>query len=175
MSENFDDSIDTNTSDTEEELRTLFAEIVSQRHRLKGVAQKLGGEAGQVLSEVDGTVLDLMQDFVAHCGAAFESVEERLSNLEEDAAHNMTESFLLPEDAQQYIAYLEQIKRLLNELVAVPGAPEEQKQVFATLLRMTDDRIEFTHAIALYDAANDEAGDEQTDDEPEEGKGVGEA
>ncbi len=169
---NDDTQQDENISDTELEFRTLFSEIVSQRQRLKGVAQKIGGEAGQVLSEVDGTVLDLLQDVVAQCGAAFEAIEDRLYNLEEDAAAALpNESFLLADDAQQYIAYFEQIKRLLGELMTVPGAPDEQKQVFETLMRMTDDRIEFTQAIA----GEPDDGDDGDDGEPQEGEGVGQA
>jgi hypothetical protein len=171
------ETIETNEAETEEEFRTLFTEIVGQRQRLKGVAQKLGGEGGRVLAEVDGTVLDLLQDLVAHCGAAFESIEDRLYNLEEDAAAGMpTESFLLPEDAEQYVAYFEQIKRLLNELSAVPDAPAEQKEVFAALGRMTDDRLEFTRMIAGEDdgEGDDDGGSEETP-EPKEGEGVGEA
>jgi len=165
-----DDDINTGT---EEEFRVLFNEVKSQRDRIKTLAQKMGGPSGQVLQEVDGTVLDLLQDVVAQCGAAFELIEDRLFNLEEDAAAGIpNESFLLADDAQQYVAYFEQIKRLLSELAAVPGAPPEQQEVFATLLRMTEDRIEFTQSIAADD---DDGGDDDDDGTPKEGEGVGEA
>lgn len=173
MSDVDDDNMNTDVS-TEEEFRVLFNEVKQQRSRLKMLAQKMGGESGQVLQEVDGTVLDLLADVVAQCGAAFEMIEDRLYTLEEDAAAGMpNDSFLLSEDAQQYIAYFEQIKRLLSELAAVPGAPTEQQEVFATLLRMTEDRIEFTQSIAA-DGDDDEP-DDGEEETPKEGEGVGEA
>jgi hypothetical protein len=176
MSDSDDETINTDVS-TEEEFRVLFNEVKGQRDRIKMLAQKLGGESGQVLSEIDGTVLDLLQDVVAQCGAAFELIEDRLYNLEEDAAAGMpNDSFLLAEDAQQYVAYFEQIKRLLSELAAVPGAPPEQQEVFATLLRMTEDRIEFTQSISADgDDGGDDEGDDSDDGTPKEGEGVGEA
>jgi hypothetical protein len=170
-----DDSIDMNESDSDEEFRTLFADSEDQQRRFKDLAQKAEkdgkGELASLYREIDGTVLSLLRDVVASCGGAFKSCEERLGELEEDVAEGgggiPNESFLITEDANEYVGYLEQIERLLTELSAVEGTPAEQKTIFDTLLRMTKDRLEFTKTIG--DLIEDDA------DDPAEGEGVGSA
>jgi hypothetical protein len=174
MSENDDDAIDLNEPDTEDEFRTLFSDAEDQQKRFKELAQKAEsdgkGELATLYREIDGTVLSLLRDVVASCGGAFKAAEDRLGELEEDvdagAGGFPTNSFLLTEDAKEYIAYFEQIQRFLAELSAVAGVSEEQKQIFETLQRMTKDRLDFTKEIGDLD---DEAGD------PAEGEGVGDA
>jgi hypothetical protein len=176
--ENTDDAIDLNESDTDEEFRNLFTDAEAQQKRFKELAQKAEkdgkGELASLYREIDGTVLSLLRDVVASVGGAFKSAEERLGELEEDVDNGaggfQNNSFLLAEDAKEYIAYFEQMDRFITELSAVPGVADDQKQIFDTLLRMTKDRLEFTKEIGDL-----EEDDDGGDDAPVEGEGVGSA
>ena len=182
MSDNEEDSIDMNESDTDEEFRNLFADAVAQQKRFKELAQKAEkdgkGELAALYREMDGTVLSLVRDVVASTGGEFKSAEDRLGELEEDvdngAAGFPTQSVLLAEDAKEYIAYFEQMERFITELSEVPGVADDQKEIFNTLLRMTKDRLEFTKEIGDLEEDDDEGGGDDPAD-PAEGEGVGSA
>jgi geranylgeranyl pyrophosphate synthase len=145
----------------DEEFQTLFGDVAQQITRLSKIAAAARAEnrvdAATMLGELSGTCLQLMSDLVALTGDSFRYLEERIDEVEGGDA---TVSILLPEDAEKYVACLEQNIRLLTSLInELPDAAEEQKAIFRTLVRMNEDRLAFTREIT-------KGADDDDEDEP---------
>ncbi len=152
--------------DTDAEFQALLADSQEGTERLRARAA-LARESGKtdiadVYDEVRGTVMSLMSDFIASTAGAIVSLEDSV------AAQETEESQLLPEDAEKYLALFEQYMKLLGELSTIipPGSEgDAQREVFATLSRMTEGLAAFTQEITIGAADPDE--DEEPED-PEE-------
>lgn len=155
----------------EDECRALFTETDQARQRLttlaNAIAAKGNAELAAVYREVSGTVLSLVSDLIATCGGGFADLEEDVERLyARREGEEPDESVLLEEDSKLYVAYFEQIQRLLEELTA-SSSDVAQKQIFETLSRMTTERLEFTKSITVTDDDDDGDDDEQPEDPKE--------
>lgn len=155
--------------DTDAEFKALWAESQEGGDRLKGradAARKSGKtDIADVYDEVRGTVMSLLSDFIASTGGALVSLEDSVAAQEEE------ESRLLPEDAAKYLLLFEQFAKLLEELGrAIPEGSEgdPQREIFATLLRMTEGLDSFTREITIGGADDDDEHPEDEEDEPPE-------
>jgi hypothetical protein len=158
---------------TEEEFQAHYAESMETRDRLMQIAQdeeRGGNVAGAKLYRELAGVVVLVQDMAASSGGAFASLEDQVDDLFARGGDAPTESALLKEDATEYVQYFEQVKRLLEGLMTQvpPGADgDPQRQIFEALLRMTNDRIEFTNEIMIEDEPDDDDPDVD-DDTPDD-------
>jgi hypothetical protein len=154
----------------EEECRTLFTEVEEAKSRLGKLATAAEGNnlpnIAALYREMSGTVLSILSDLTATVGGGFADIEEDVERLyTRGGGDEPTESVLLEEDGKRYVAYLEQVRRLLEELERQASGQAEQAEVFKTLLRLTDELLTFTKEItAEEDEDEPEAGE---DDEPE--------
>jgi hypothetical protein len=152
--------------DTDAEFQALLADSQEGAERLKSraAAARESGKTdiADVYDEVRGTVMSLMSDFIASTAGAIVSLEDSV------AAQEVEESQLLPEDAAKYLTLFEQYAKLLDELAVVIPAGSEgdaQRDIFATLRRMTDGLAAFTQEITIAAAGDDEPEDEDEDDD----------
>lgn len=153
----------------EEECRTLFTEVEEAKSRLGKLATAAEGNnlpnIAALYREMSGTVLSILSDLTATVGGGFADIEEDVERLYARSGDGEpTESVLLEEDGKRYSAYLEQVKRLLEELSRQAAGQAEQEEVFKTLLRMTDELLEFTKEITVEET---EAEEEDEDEEPD--------
>jgi hypothetical protein len=156
--------------DTEGEFKVLWADANDGRERLRALA-RAATEAGhqeiaKVYTEVAETVLGLLVDLTMTTGGAIMRAEDDIADLEEeqDEKPGGDGSSLLPEDADKYLQLFGQYIRLFDGLAEVipPGADgDAQREVFATLRRMTEGMMEFTESIVT------EPEDDDEDEEPE--------
>jgi hypothetical protein len=157
--------------DTEAEFRSLWTDADEGRARFESLA-KAADTAGQadiakVYREVAGTVMTLMADLAAATGGAISHVEAELDEMPAGGAADGSQ--LLPEDAEKYLQLFEQYIRLLDGLEqVVPSGTEgdTQREIFATLRRLTEGMSEFTRSITLLDDDDDD--DDEPEDDPEE-------
>lgn len=133
------------------ELRSLHLDVHEHRQRFTNMqheAMQSGDtQRAQLYGELAGTVMHVIQDVIAAVGAGFEDMDGRLADVESDTPAS---SYLTEEDALEYMAAFEQIKRLLAELTnGLPDGSEgdSQREIFGTLGRLIDDRIEYTRQI----------------------------
>jgi len=99
------------------------------------------------------------------------NIEDQLDDLPAGAGG---ESALLQEDADKYLQLFEQFLRLLDGLTGLVPAGVEgdaQREVFATLRRMTDGMAEYTKSIVIEDDEDDEDGDPANDEADEDPDG----
>jgi hypothetical protein len=161
--------------DTESEFRTLYTDAADGRDRFVALA-KVAEDAGnadvaKVYREIGGTVMTLFMDMAAASGGAFVNIEDQLDDLPAGAGG---ESALLQEDADKYLQLFEQFLRLLDGLTGLVPAGVEgdaQREVFATLRRMTDGMAEYTKSIVIEDDEDDEDGDPANDEADEDPDG----
>lgn len=158
-------------ADLEAELGVIYREATEARDRFMERAKKSEKENPDVAAlyrEMGGTVLTLISDLVSTAGEALLQADEDIERLFGRVDGTPTESALMPDDAEMFLAYLDQVKKLVEGLLAsMPSdVPAEQREALEALGRMTDERIEFTKEITAED-------DEDTDepDKPEEPEG----
>ena len=155
--------------DTDAEFQALLADSQEGAERLKdraGVARGLGKtDIADVYDEMRGTVMSLISDFIASTGGALTALEDSVAAQEEE------NSQLLPEDAQKYLLLFGQFAKLLDELeLVIPSGSEGdgQREIFATLRRMTDGLAAFTQEITIGGPGGDDDDDENEDDEDDD-------
>lgn len=161
--------------DTQAEFHSLYTDADEGRARLETLA-KAADTAGQpeiakVYRELAGTAMTLMMDLAAATGGALVTLEDDMGDLERGAGGGAApeESGLLQEDADKYLQLFEQFTKLLDGLapfVPVGAEGDQQREVFATLRRMTDGMSEFTRSIIIDDDEPEEP--EDPEEEPEE-------
>jgi len=151
--------------DTDAEFQALLADSQEGAERLKSraAAARESGKTdiADVYDEVRGTVMSLMSDFIASTAGAIVSLEDSV------AAQEVEESQLLPEDAAKYLLLFAQYEKLLSELELVIPAGSEgdlQREIFATLLRMTEGLKAFTLEITIGGDADEPDGEDDDDD-----------
>jgi len=152
-------------TDTDAEFQALLADSNEGAERLKSraaAAREAGKtELADMYDEMRGTVMSLLSDFIASTAGALLSLEDQVAGQEDDVSQ------LLPEDAAKYLTLFVQFAKLLDELAGVIPAGSEgdaQREIFATLRRMTDGMAAFTQEITI-NAAGDEPEDEDDDDD----------
>jgi hypothetical protein len=155
----------------EEECRTLFTEVEEAKSRLGKLATAAEGNnlpnIAALYREMSGTVLSILSDLTATVGGGFADIEEDVERLYARSGDGEpTESVLLEEDGKRYVAYLEQVRRLLEELERQASGQAEQAEVFKTLLRLTDELLTFTKEITVEEEDEDDE-KEGEDDEPD--------
>jgi hypothetical protein len=156
---------------TEEEFKAHYAESMETQDRLTQIAQDEersgNAQSAKLYRELAGVVA-LVQDIAASCGGAFTSIEDQVDDLfARGGGDAPMESALLKDDATEYVQYFEQVKRLLEGLLTQvpPGSDgDPQRQIFEALLRMTNDRIEFTNEITIEDEPDDDDVDDAADE-----------
>lgn len=160
------------TIETEEEFRALYNDAQEGGKRLLARAATLQAthpEIAELYREINGSVLSLLSDMAASCGGAFSAIEDNVEELFEQAGDEpVTESVLLAKDGKDFLDYLAQMLRLVEELTkAVPDgvSGDAQREIFAKLHRLTEDRIEFTKSITEEDD-DEETEKDEDDDEP---------
>jgi hypothetical protein len=162
--------------DTESEFRTLYTDAGEGRDRFAALA-KAAEDAGnadvaKVYREIGGTVMTLLMDLAAATAASLVNVEDRIDDLPGGGASGG--SGLLQEDADKYLQLFEQFIRLLDGLTGVVPAGvdgDAQREVFATLRRMTEGMADFTKSIVIADEEEDEDDEEEDEDDEEEPDG----
>lgn len=155
-------------TDTDAEFQALLADSNEGAERLKNRAAALR-EAGKtdladMYDEMRGTVMSLMSDFIASTAGALLSLEDQVVAPDEDVSQ------LLPEDAAKYMTLFVQFAKLLDELAGVIPSGSEgdaQREIFATLRRMTDGMAAFTEEITI-NAAGDDPDDDDDENEDED-------
>jgi hypothetical protein len=158
--------------DTESEFRTLYTDAADGRDRFVALA-KAAEDAGnadvaKVYREIGGTVMTLFMDMAAASGGAFVNIEDQIDSL--PTGGDDRGSGLLQEDADKYLQLFDQFLRLLDGLTGLVPAGVEgdaQREVFATLRRMTEGMTEYTKSIVIEVDEDDE--DEDEDDEEPDG------
>jgi len=153
--------------DTEEEFKALYTDATDGRDRFEALAKAADAagnpEIAKVYREVSGTVIGLIVDLVAASASAIINVEDAVDALPGGGGGG---SMLVQEDADKYLALFDQYLRLLDGLDGiVPDGPDgaAQREVFATLRRLTTGMVEFTKSIV------DDDDDDDDDDDPEVG------
>jgi len=163
---------DPEEADTDEEFRALWTDTQEAITRFAGLA-KAADETGKpdiatIYREVSGNILSLMQDLVESTGGALVSLEDEIEAL--PGGGDAEDSQLLPEDAEKYLQLFGQFTHLLDELEVVVPKGEDgdaQREIFATLRRMTDGMATFTREITIGgDGDEDEDEEPEDDDEP---------
>jgi hypothetical protein len=156
--------------DTDAEFKALYAESeegVARLKKLAAVARETGKpDIAAVYDEMHGTVLSLVTDLIASTGGALVSLEDEVA--EGEAQHE--DSQLLPDDAAKYLLLFEQYMKLLGELSSVIPSGSEgdaQREIFATLSRMTEGLAAFTREITIGGVADDELEEEEESPESE--------
>jgi hypothetical protein len=158
--------------DTDAEFRTLFDDAGDAKKRLIKMAASMEGgnpDGAKILREISGTVLSIVSDLIAATGGAIVACEDDISELEEEGPGGEgepTESVLLEEDAEKYIALMTLYLRLLDELEPVIPAGsdgDKQREVFARLRRPTEELIAFTKEIGGLNEDGDD--DDEEEDE----------
>lgn len=149
--------------DTEAEFKSLWTDATEGRSRLSALSRAATEsghpEIAKVYDEISETVMGLLVDLTAATGAAIIAVEDDIDELPDPGDATPDASTLLEEDAEKYLQLFDQYIRLLDGLEEVipEGADgDKQRDVFATLRRMTEGMIEFTNSIT----------DDDDDDEP---------
>jgi hypothetical protein len=161
--------------DTESEFRSLYTDAADGRDRFVALA-KAAEDAGnadvaKVYREIGGTVMTLFMDMAAASGGAFVNIEDQLDDLPAGGEGGV--SGLLQEDADKYLQLFDQFIRLLDGLTGLVPAGVEgdaQREVFATLRRMTEGMADFTKSIVIEDD-EDEDGDPANDEDDEDPDG----
>jgi hypothetical protein len=147
------DDADEGEGDLEAELGVIYREATEGRERLLGAAKKLdeaNPELAKIYREIAGTVLTLISDLAGTAGEALLQADEDIARLETRMEGAPTESALMPEDAAMYLAYLEQVDKLLEKLLeSVPEDAARQREPLEALRRMTAERVEFTKEIMI--------------------------
>jgi len=153
--------------DTDAEFRALLTDSNEGAERLKGLAaamRKSGHtDIADVYDEVRGTVMSLLSDFIASTAGAIVSLEDSVAEQAEEEV-----SRLLPEDADKYLMLFVQFAKLLDELAGVIPAGSDgdaQREVFATMRRMTDGMAAFTQEITIGAGDDDDPDEEPNDDD----------
>jgi hypothetical protein len=161
--------------DTEGEFRSLFADSQEGKQRLLGLAMAAesagNADVAKIYREIAGTVMTLFADLAAATGGAVVNIEEAVGDLQRNSGRRIA-SGLLEEDANQYLALFDQYLRLLDGLTAmVPTGVEgdAQRDVFATMRRMTVGMIDFTKSL-IFSADDDDDDDEDEDEDEGEGE-----
>ena len=156
-------------SEIEEEFKTLFAESDEARERLQHLAENADKNAkpeiAAIYRELAGTVVSLISDLSLTTGQILVELEEDLAGV---IGGQPTESVLLEEDGKLYVVYFEQMLRLFDDLgKLVPDSEdgEKQREIFRTLRRMTEERLEFTREIMVPGDGGEEA--EAPEDAPD--------
>ncbi len=158
--------------DTEAEFRSLWTDADEGRARFESLAKAADtagqGESAKIYREIAGTVMTLMADLAAATGGALSHVEAELDEmpLPGDAGHDG--SGLLPEDADKYLQLFDQYIRLLDGLgQVVPSGSDgdAQREIFATLRRLTEGMSDFTRSITLEPEEEEEEEDPENDPE----------
>jgi hypothetical protein len=158
--------------DTEAEFRSLWTDADDGRARFEALAKGADTagqpESAKIYREIAGTVMTLMADLAAATGGAISHVEAEIDEMPMpgDAGHDG--SGLLPEDADKYLQLFDQYIRLLDGLEqVVPSGTEgdAQREIFATLRRLTEGMSEFTRSITLDEPEEEE---EEPENDPEE-------
>ncbi len=154
------DDADEGEEDLEAELGVIYREATEGRERLLATAKKLDEsqpELAKIYREIAGTVLTLISDLAGTAGEAILQADEDIARLDARIEGAPTESALMPEDAAMYLAYLEQVDKLLDSLLeSVPEDAARQREPLEAMKRMTAERVEFTKEIMIEE------------DEPEE-------
>lgn len=160
--------------DTEEEFKALYTDATDGRARFEAFAKAAEAagntEIAKVYREVGETVIALIADIVAASASAIINVEDAVDALPGAGGGG---SMLVQEDADKYLALFDQYLRLLDGLDGiVPDGPDgaAQREVFASLRRMTSGLIEFTKSIVGEpdDDDDDDDDDNDEDEDPEE-------
>jgi len=156
---------------TEAEFRVLFTDAQEGKQRLLGLAMasETAGDAisAKIYREIAGTVMTLFADLTAASGGAIVNVEDDLDYLRRNT-DGRTTSALLETDANQFLALFDQYLRLLDGLTSLvpPGSDgDAQRDIFATIRRMTVNMVEFTKSLIV--TGEDEEEDEEEDETPD--------
>jgi hypothetical protein len=151
----------------EAECRALFVEADEAKERLANIAKSVEAaghpELATIYREISGTVLTLISDLTATCGGGFGDIVEDVERLYAQRDGEPSESVLLEEDSKRYVEYFEAVLRIFRDLLG--AASPEQREPLEALIRMSEERLEFTKEITV-----DEETDKDDDDEadPEE-------
>lgn len=159
----------------QDEFKALWTDAKDGAERLAALATAANKDGkpdiAAVYRELSATVMSLIVDLTMATGGAVLNIEEELEELDERIEDPETvESTLLAEDAEKYLQLFDQYVKLLDGLANVipPGDEgDAQREIFATLRRMTEGMMEFTRTITA-DAAPEEADPADPDDEEEE-------
>jgi hypothetical protein len=111
--------------------------------------------------------MTLFADLTAASGGAIVNVEDDLDYLRRNT-DGRTTSALLETDANQFLALFDQYLRLLDGLTSLvpPGSDgDAQRDIFATIRRMTVNMVEFTKSLIV--TGEDEEEDEEEDETPD--------
>jgi hypothetical protein len=157
--------------DTDAEFKALYTDAIEGRDRFAALA-KAADEAGKpdvanIYREIGGTVMTLFMDVAAASGNALVNIEDQIDGLPAGGATGG--SGLLPEDAEKFLQLFDQYMRLLDGLTALVPAGSDgdaQREVFATLRRMTEGMVEYTKSIVLDEDPEDD--DPEEDEDPED-------
>ncbi len=156
--------------DTESEFKSLWTDATEGAARfaaLAKAAEKAHPEIAKVYEEIGGTIMSLLVDLTAATGGALMNVEDEIDRLPAGGGGPEASS-LLAEDAEKYLQLFAQYVRLFEGLEGVvpPGEDgDKQREVFATLRRMTEGMMEFTKSITI----SEEDDDDDDDDDDDEG------
>jgi len=138
--------------DTVAEFGALLADTEREVERLKKLATAAKGKIDieAIYGELAGTVVQLVQDVVATCGGAFESIEDRLDEIEDRISD---ESQLSEEDAKRYVDVLEAHDAIVAQMLK--DMPEHdspsQHKMLSELLKETRSLIALTREIGRLD------------------------
>jgi hypothetical protein len=162
----------TDEPDTESEFRTLYIDAAEGRDRFASLAKSADDagkpEIAKVYREVGGTVMTLIMDLASASAVAIVDLENHVADLPDGAGDT---SALLKEDADKYLQLFEQYTKLLDGLTSLVPAGVEgdaQREVFATLRRMTQGMADFTKSIVIEDEDDDDDDDDDEDEAPED-------
>jgi hypothetical protein len=164
------EAVNDDDPDTDAEFKSLYTDAMEGRDRFASLA-KVADDAGhaevaKVYREIGGAVMTLLMDMIAASGNALVNIETDLDDIPTGGA--ATESGLLADDAEKYLQLFDQYVRLLDGLTGlVPSGSEgdAQREVFATLRRMTEGMVEYTRSIIIEE---EEDGAETEEEEPNE-------
>jgi trehalose-6-phosphatase len=123
--------------DTEDEFRALYQRCEETKADLLRLANRMAQKSpnsADVLRQVAGNVVQLLQDTVASCGGAFEDVEERLAD-EDDAGGS---AGLDEEDAVDFYRTMLANLRLVETAVQASEAGD-QREGLEALQKMNEE------------------------------------
>lgn len=160
-------------ADTESEFHNLFSDAKDGQDRFETLAKSAEAagnvEIAKVYREMSATVLGLIADMAMSAGGALIAVEDAIDSMPD--GDGPKESGLLREDADKYLALFDQYLRLLDGLGSIVPEGSEgdaQREVFATLRRLTVGMREYTTSIVLDDDDEDDDDDATEDDEDDD-------
>ncbi len=139
--------------ETSDVLRTLYADVGRDIERLRqaSAASRAQGSVEQavLLSEISGTVLYLMREFVGIVGEGMSSVEDRLDTLEDESDYDGHPNRLDESQGAIYGSVFEANIKMIG--MALMIASGDQVEELEALKRLNQERLEFTHEITVID------------------------